>query len=80
MEHTITNGLLMQGWATVVEILQNPQVYIGRKDRTWDHHFTGGSQQYGGWDSWDLQGREGGGISTEHGMITTRAKRPNIWT
>ena len=35
-------------------------MYINREDRTWDHHFIGGSQQYGGWDSWDPQGREGG--------------------
>ena len=79
MEHSITKRLLRQGWTTIVEIPQSPQVYTFRKDRAWDHHFTGGSQQYGGWDSWDLQGREGG-ISTEYGMITTRVERHNTWT
>jgi hypothetical protein len=30
------------------------------EDRAWDHHFTSGGEQYGGWESWHLQGREGG--------------------
>ena len=60
MEYAITNGLLRQGWATVVETPQSPQVHTGREDRAWDHHFTGGGEQYGGWESWNLQGREGG--------------------
>jgi hypothetical protein len=60
MLHAITNGLLRQGWAPVVETPRSPQVHTGMEDRAWDHHFTGGGEQYGGWESWDLQGREGG--------------------
>ena len=30
------------------------------EDRAWDHHFMGGGEQYGDWESWDLQGKEGG--------------------
>jgi hypothetical protein len=29
------------------------------EDRAWDHHFTGGGEQYGGWKSWDPQDKEG---------------------
>jgi hypothetical protein len=60
IQHAITNGLLRQGWATVVETPRSPQVHTGMEDRAWDHHFTGSSEQYGGWESWDPQGREGG--------------------
>ena len=64
MEHAITNRLFRQGWTTVVEIPRSPQVYTGREDRTWDHHFIGGGQQYGGWDLWDPQGKEGGSVQS----------------
>ena len=57
MEHAITNGLLKQGWVVVVEIPRSPQVYTSMEDRTWDHHFIGGGQQYR--DSWDPQSKEG---------------------
>jgi hypothetical protein len=60
MHHTITNGLLRQGWALAVEAPRSPQVHMGMEDREWDHHFTGGGEQYGGWESWDSQCREGG--------------------
>jgi hypothetical protein len=76
MQHAITNRLLRQGWVVAVETPRSPQVHTGMEDRAWDHHFTGGSEQYEGWESWDPQGREGV-ISTEHGMITTRAERLN---
>jgi hypothetical protein len=79
MQYTITNGLLRQGWAATVQTPQSPQVHTGMEDRAWDHHFMGGGEQYRGWESWDLQGREGV-ISTEHGMITTRAERLNTRT
>jgi hypothetical protein len=35
-------------------------VHTGMEDRAWDHHFTGGGEQYGGWESWHPQGKEGG--------------------
>jgi hypothetical protein len=79
MQYAITNGLLRQGWAAVVETPQSPQVHTGMEDRAWFHHFTGGDKQYGGWESWHPQGREGV-ISNEHGMITTRAERLNTQT
>jgi hypothetical protein len=60
MQHAIPNGLLMQGWAPTVEAPQSLQVHTGMEDRAWDHHFTGGGEQYRGWESWDPQGREGG--------------------
>jgi hypothetical protein len=48
MYHAITNRLLRQGWAPVVEAPRSPQVHTGMEDRAWDHHFTGGGEQYGG--------------------------------
>jgi hypothetical protein len=33
MQHTITNGLLRQGWAPAVEIPRSPQVHTGMEDR-----------------------------------------------
>jgi hypothetical protein len=60
MYQAITNGLLRQGWAPAVEAPQSPQVHMGMEDKRWDHHFTGGDEQYGGWESWNPQGREGG--------------------
>jgi hypothetical protein len=44
MQHTITNGLLRQGWAATVETPRSPQVHTGMEDRAWDHHFTGGGE------------------------------------
>jgi hypothetical protein len=54
------NIYLRQGWAVVVETPRSPQVHTSMEDRAWDHHFTGGGEQYGGWESWHPQGREGG--------------------
>jgi hypothetical protein len=54
-------------------------VHTGMEDRGWDHHFTSGSEQYRGWESWDPQGKEGV-ISTKHGMITTKVERLNTRT
>ena len=60
MHQAITNRLLKQGWALAAEAPQSPQVHMGIKDIGWDHHCMGGSEQYGGWDSWDPQCKEGG--------------------
>jgi hypothetical protein len=60
MHQAITHGLLRQGWAPAVEAPRSPQVHTGMEDRGWDHHFIGGGEQYGGWESWDPQGKEGG--------------------
>jgi hypothetical protein len=60
MQHAITNGLLRQGWAAAVETPRSPQVHMGMEDIAWDHHFTGGGEQYRSWESWDPQGREWG--------------------
>jgi hypothetical protein len=48
MQYAITNGLLRQGWAAAVQTPRSPQVHTGMEDRAWDHHFTGGGEQYGG--------------------------------
>jgi hypothetical protein len=48
MQHAITNGLLRQEWAPVVETPRSLQVHTGMEDRAWDHQFTGGGEQYGG--------------------------------
>jgi hypothetical protein len=60
IQHAITNKLLRQGWAPAIEPPQSLQVNTGMEDKAWDHHFTGGGQQYGCWESWDPQGRDGG--------------------
>jgi hypothetical protein len=60
MQYAITNGILRQGWVAPVETPRSPQVHTSMEDKTWDHHFTGGGEQYRGWESWHLQGREGG--------------------
>jgi hypothetical protein len=52
MQYAITNGLLRQGWAAAVETPQSPQVHMDMEDRAWDHHFTSGGEQFGGWESW----------------------------
>jgi hypothetical protein len=57
MQYAITNKLLRQGWAAAVETPRSPQVHTGMEDRAWDHQFTGGGEQYGGWESWHLQER-----------------------
>jgi hypothetical protein len=60
MYQAITNGLLRQGWAPAVEAPQSPQVHMGMEDKGWDHHFTDSGEQYGGWESRNPQGKEGG--------------------
>jgi hypothetical protein len=60
MHHAIANGLFRQGLAPLVEAPQCPHVHIGTEDKGWNHHFTSGDDQYGGRESWDLQGTDRG--------------------
>jgi hypothetical protein len=41
MQHAITNGLLRQGWALVVETPRSPQVHTGDHYRVWNDHNQG---------------------------------------
>ena len=59
MHHAIVNDLLKQEWAPPTKAPRSLQVHMGMEDKRWDHHFTGCSDQYGGWGSWDPQGKEG---------------------
>ena len=58
MEHAIMNGLLRQGYVAAEEIPRSPRGHTGSEDSAWN--VTSGGEQYGGWDSWNPQGRGGG--------------------
>jgi hypothetical protein len=76
MQHAITNGLLRQGWAAAVETTRSLQVHTGMEDRAWIIILRAAVNNTGAGNHGICKAGRGV-ISTEHGMITTRAERLN---